>query len=165
MMKCTHLSNLVHNRAFLTLFLFCHQKEELSLVSHSSLFTSSNAYMGKMVKGGKHRNSCWAGRWAVNAYNDINEQIHSSFLPLAGWDTTFPKSFLQSYFESPCPGATKGTKPGGLRGERVPSILEGCRCSTGSLLFDPWFNSEDTSAEALEIPSSSLPVCCHLGIA
>lgn len=49
---------------------------------------------------------------------------------------------------------------------RVLSFLEGCTCSTGSLVFDPWFNSEDISAEVLEIPSSFLPVTwglsqCH----
>lgn len=74
-----------------------------------------------------------------------------------------PKSFLQSCFESPCLGATEGMKPGATD-ERVCTLLQGCMCSTGSPVFDPWFNSEDTSAEVLETPCSLLPVCCHSGI-
>lgn len=50
----------------------------------------------------------------------------------------FPKSFLQICFESPCLGATKGTKPGAQ--VRVPNLLQECMCSIGSLGFDPWFN-------------------------
>lgn len=74
-----------------------------------------------------------------------------------------PKSLPQSCFESPCLGATEGMKPG-ARDERVRTLLQGCTCSIGSPVFDPWFNSEDTPAEVLEIPCSLLPVCCHLGI-
>lgn len=74
-----------------------------------------------------------------------------------------PKSLPQSCFESPCLGATEGMKPG-ARDERVRTLLQGCTCSIGSPVFDPWFNSEDTPAEVLEIPCSLLPVCCHSGI-
>lgn len=48
--------------------------------------------------------------------------------------------------------------------QRGPNPLQGCACSPGSLGFDPWFNSKDTLAEISKIPSSFLPVCCHLGI-
>lgn len=41
-----------------------------------------------------------------------------------------------------------------------PTFWRGARVPQGAL----WINSEDTSAEVLEIPSSFLPVCCHLGI-
>lgn len=161
MMKCTHLSNLVHNGVFLPVFLFFHYKEGLSLVSPSNLFSHSMPTWRKWLKEEKIRIPAEQeyGQWNSSQWQQGTDSL--LFFPLG--HKTFPRSFLQSCFESPCLRATKRTMPGAQVRE-FPTFLMGCTCPTGSLVFDPWFNSENTSAEVLETPSSFLPVCCHLGI-
>lgn len=45
---------------------------------------------------------------------------------------TFPKSFLQSCFESPCLGATNRTKPG-AQGREFPTFWRGAHVPQGAL--------------------------------
>lgn len=127
MIKCIYLSNLVHNGAFLHLFLFFHHKEGLSLVSHSSLFTHSNASVEKMVKGGKDRNSCWAGIWAAE---QLTMTTGNRFTP------NFPKSFLQNLFSESLLWSHQKSNARST-GERAPNLLEGCTVPQGALCLIP----------------------------
>lgn len=104
-----------------------------SLVSQSSLLTYSNAYMEKLVKGGKHRNLCWAGIWQWNSLQWQQGTDSLLILNTSGMGhRTFPKSFLQSCFESPCLGATNRTKPG-AQGRELPTFWRGARVPQGAL--------------------------------
>lgn len=74
----------------------------------------------------------------------------------------FPNLFYRSVFRVPALEPPKEQCQEHRWESSQPS--GGVHCSTGSLMFDPWFNSENTLAGVLEICSSFFPVCWHSGI-